>query len=163
MPQEIERKFLVANDGWRAGADRGRVLRQAYLATTGRASIRVRIEDGTRAFLTVKGARAGLSRAEFEYPVPVADAEALARLRQGSELRKVRFQVAHAGHVWEIDVYEGENDGLVVAEVELESEDAAVTLPPWVGREVTGDRRYYAANLSLRPFASWRLAAACGD
>lgn len=159
MPQEIERKFLVTNDGWRGGADRGRRLRQAYLAQTDLASIRVRIEDDTVAVLTIKSASSGLSRQEFEYPVPLRDAEALAKLRQGSVLTKTRFRVRHAGRTWEIDVYAGDNEGLVLAEIELTSEAEAIETPPWVGPEVTQDPRYYAARLAERPFRSWPGAA----
>jgi len=155
VAQEIERKFLVANDGWRAGADEGRLFRQAYLAETDRAAVRVRIADGKSAVITIKSARPGLSRSEFEYAVPVADAEALTELRQGSVLQKTRFRSPHAGHTWEVDVYAGENAGLVIAEVEIESETAKIDLPPWLGREVTGERRFYAAQLSQQPFLSW--------
>ena len=155
MPQEIERKFLVANDGWREGADRGRRLRQAYLAATERAAIRVRIEDGVEAALTIKSANPGLSRIEFEYPLPLGDAELLATLHEGSVLHKTRFQTRHAGHDWEIDVYGGDNEGLVIAEVEIESEATEVELPAWVGREVTGEPRYYASRLALQPYRSW--------
>jgi adenylate cyclase len=158
VPQEIERKFLVANDAWRATADRGRRFAQAYLAETDRAAIRVRIIDGTSAVFTIKAAKSGLSRQEFEYPLPLADAEALTELRQGSVLQKTRFRTPHAGHTWEVDVYSGDNDGLVIAEIELDSEDATVELPSWVGREVTGEVRYYASRLSARPFRSWDSA-----
>jgi adenylate cyclase len=154
MPREIERKFLVANDGWRAHADAGRRLRQAYLADTGRAVVRARLE-GAGAVLTIKSAAPGRTRHEFEYPVPVADAEALIELRQGSVLEKIRFHVQHAGRRWEVDVYEGDNTGLTIAEIELESEAAAVELPAWIGREVTGERRFYASALAERPFNSW--------
>jgi adenylate cyclase len=155
VPQEIERKFLVANDGWRANADRGRQFRQAYLAETDRAAIRVRIIDGASAVFTIKSAKSGLSREEFEYPLPLADAEDLTELRQGSVLQKTRFHAPHAGRTWEVDVYSGDNAGLVIAEIELDSEDAAVELPPWIGREITGEARYYASRLSARPFTSW--------
>lgn len=163
MPQEIERKFLVANDGWRTLADQGRALRQAYLAETNRAAIRVRIIDDKAAVITIKSANPGLSRAEFEYPVPLADAEALAELRQGSMLEKRRFRAPHAGRTWEVDVYAGDNAGLVIAEIELESETAGVAFPPWLGREVTGEARYYAARLATRPFRSWAETAGGGD
>ena len=156
MPQEIERKFLVANDGWRATADRGRLFRQSYLAETDCAAIRVRIVDGTSAVITIKSARSGVSRQEFEYPVPLADAEAIAELRQGSALQKTRFRVPHAGRTWEVDVHSGDNAGLVIAEIELEEEAESVEIPPWIGREVTGEQRYYAARLARRPFRSWR-------
>ena len=155
MPQEIERKFLVANDGWRAGADSGRSFRQAYLAETDRAAVRVRISDGNAAVITIKSARAGLSRSEFEYGIPVPDAEVLTELRQGSVLQKTRFLSPHAGRTWEVDVYAGDNAGLVIAEIEMESETADVELPDWLGREVTGERRFYAAQLAQHPFRSW--------
>jgi adenylate cyclase len=155
VPQEIERKFLVANDGWRREADGGRKLRQAYLAETERAAIRVRIIDDSAAFITIKSARTGLSRPEFEYSVPLSDARELAELRRGSELQKTRFRALAAGRCWEIDVYDGDNAGLVLAEVELESEDASVEIPSWVGQEVTGEQRYYAAKLAAHPFRSW--------
>jgi adenylate cyclase len=155
VPQEIERKFIVANDGWRVGADGGRDFRQSYLAETDHAAIRVRIINGREAVITIKSAEPGLSRSEFEYPVPLADAEALAKLRQGSELSKTRFRAPYAGRTWEIDVYSGENAGLVLAEIELENDTASVKLPSWLGREVTGDRRYYAASLSRHPYRAW--------
>lgn len=155
MPHEIERKFLVANDGWRRGADQGRRFRQVYLAETERVVVRVRIEDGLRAVLTIKSANPGLSRLELEYPVPLDDAEALAKLGQGSELNKVRFHAPHAGRKWEVDVYSGANEGLVVAEIELEAETDEVELPPWVGREVTHEARYYASRLARHPYRSW--------
>jgi adenylate cyclase len=96
-----------------------------------------------------------LSRQHFEYPVPVADAEALIELRQGGVLEKTRFHVPYAGRRWEVDVYDGDNEGLTVAEIELESETAAVELPAWIGREVTGERRFYASALAQRPYGSW--------
>ena len=142
MPLEIERKFLVENESWRGRADAGRRLQQAYLAETDRTVVRVRIEDGRRAVLTIKSAAPGLSRQEFEYPIPPADAEALAALRQGAALEKTRFRVPHAGWTWEIDVYAGDNQGLIIAEIELASEADAFEPPPWLGREVTEDPRY---------------------
>jgi adenylate cyclase len=155
MALEIERKFLVKDDGWRRGADEGRRLRQAYLADTGRAAVRVRIEDEARAVLTIKSADSGLTRQEFEYAIPLADAVALLALRQGSVVEKTRYHVPHAGRHWEVDLYAGDNDGLVLAEVEIESEAAAVELPPWLGREVSGEARYYASSLARRPFSAW--------
>lgn len=162
MAQEIERKFLVASDEWRAVAGRGMRLRQAYLAETDRAAIRVRIEEGGGALLTIKSAEPGLSRSEFEYPLPVRDAEALTELRQGSVLEKTRFHARHAGREWEVDVYSGDNEGLVIAEIELESERAKFELPGWIGREVTGEARYYAARLARQPFSGWRDRAGLG-
>lgn len=155
MPREIERKFLVADDGWRAFADTGRRLRQAYLTETDKAVVRVRIEDGRAAFLTVKSAEAGLSRQEFEYPIPTADAGALLALCEGPLLDKTRHLVAYAGRAWEVDVYAGDNAGLVVAEIELADEGEAVAEPPWLGREVTAEARYYASRLALNPYSAW--------
>jgi adenylate cyclase len=134
VPQEIERKFLVAGDAWRSQADGGRPLQQAYLAETERA------------------------RQEFEYALPLDDAEGLIALRHGSVLEKTRFEVPYCGRRWEVDVYAGDNDGLVIAEIELESEAALVELPPWLGQEVTGDARYYASRLARNPFRSWPTA-----
>jgi adenylate cyclase len=155
VPLEIERKFLVENDGWRGLADRGRRLVQAYLAETDRAVIRVRIEDGHRAYLTIKSALPGLTRQEFEYPVPPADAEALVALAGEAVVQKTRFVVPVGGHRWEVDVYGGGNAGLVIAELELEDEAASFARPAWLGREVTGDARFYASRLARWPFRSW--------
>jgi adenylate cyclase len=163
VPQEIERKFLVANDGWRGDALAGLDLLQAYLCETERAVVRLRLVDRMEAFLTVKSAEAGLSRAEFEYPLPVEDAEALMQLRQGSVLAKTRFYVTHSGRRWELDVYSGENEGLVIAEIELESAQDSIDLPPWLGREVTGEAPYYASRLARQPFRSWANHLAAQD
>jgi adenylate cyclase len=155
VAQEIERKFLVAGEGWRTGADGGRSFRQAYLAETDRAAIRVRIIGDESAVITIKSALPGLSRQEFEYEVPLSDALAMATLRQGSELQKTRFRVPHGGRIWEVDVYSGDNAGLIIAEIEVECESAVVEIPAWAGREVTGDERYYAARLARHPFRAW--------
>jgi adenylate cyclase len=147
MAVEIERKFLVAGDGWRGGA--GRRLVQGYLSETGAATVRVRI-DGAGAFLTIKGENAGAVRPEFEYPIPLADAEAILALCRRPLVEKTRYEVEHSGHVWEVDVFEGDNAGLVTAEVELDAEQEAVELPSWVGTEVTSDLRYRNSSLPLR-------------
>lgn len=140
MAIEIERKFLVAGEGWRA-AGRVRDIRQGYLSAAGPASVRIRIEDGA-ATLTVKSNAAGLVRDEFEYAVPPADAAAMLRLCRTPPLAKKRHEIVHAGRLWQVDVFEGPLAGLIVAEVEMESPDAPLVLPDWVGREVTEDRRY---------------------
>jgi adenylate cyclase len=163
MPQEIERKFLVADSSWRGQADAGRRLRQAYLAETDKLVVRARVVDGGEALLTIKSAESGLSRQEYEYSIPLVDGEALMALRQGSVLEKTRYHVTHAGRGWEVDVYHGENAGLVLAEIEIESEAATVDQPPWLGREVTGDARYYAARLAQHPFGAWQTDDASGE
>ena len=156
MAREIERKFLVAADGWRAGAH-GVRYRQGYLSagSDARCTVRVRVA-GEEAFLTVKGPASGGARDEYEYPIPVADAEEmLSRLAAGGTVEKTRHRVPFAGRTWEVDEFAGENAPLVVAEVELESVGAAVSLPAWVGREVTDDPRYTNASLALRPYSGW--------
>jgi len=154
MPIEIERKFLVAAESWREGAT-GTLFRQGYLCTEPERTVRVRLA-GDRGTLTVKGKTEGISRAEFEYPIPAAEAaELLDRLCLRPLIEKTRYRVEHAGRVWEIDEFFGENQGLVLAEVELESADARLELPPWSGREVSDDPRYYNASLVQCPFSQW--------
>lgn len=154
MGTEIERKFLVRSDAWREEAE-GETYRQGYLSVDPERTVRVRVA-GKRGYLTVKGRSEGLARAEFEYPIPVADAHALL---DGLCLRplidKVRYRVEHGGREWTVDDFGGENRGLVLAEVELAAPDEAVELPPWVGEEVSDDPRYYNANLIQRPFRTW--------
>ena len=110
---------------------------------------------GSDAFLTIKGPVTGISRAEFEYPIPQQDAREMLPLCDGPIVQKIRFKIPHEGHVWEVDEFEGENAGLILAEVELQSADEAVALPPWIGEEVTGDARYYNSNLAVNPFRQW--------
>jgi adenylate cyclase len=160
MSFEIERKFLVRGDDWRALATGQVSIRQAYLASDGRASIRVRIRGDSSATLTIKSRPVDLRRLELEYDIPVLEAEALVKLRQGSIIEKVRHVVPYGGDVdlaWEIDVFSGENLGLVVAEIELRHERQHVELPPWIGPEVTGQLQYYNSALVQRPFCSWPL------
>ena len=156
MPLEIERKFLVANERWRAAAGDGRRLRQAYLAAGDRLSVRVRIVGDETALLTLKAARSGAVREEFEYPIPLADAEALFALATGAVIDKTRYRLAHGGHDWEVDVFFGDNAGLVVAEVGLASADEDFDRPGWLGADVTDEHRYYNAALAVRPYRSWR-------
>lgn len=156
MAREIERKFLVTGDGWRPGA-RGVGYRQGYLSAGDGAACTVRVRvAGEQAWLTIKGRAAGPARDEYEYPVPVADAEEmLERLCRGGTVEKRRHRVAYAGRVWEVDEFAGENAPLVLAEVELESVGAEVAIPPWVGREVTEDPRYTNAALAQLPYSRW--------
>lgn len=155
MGIEIERKFLVAGDGWRPQVVSSKRIRQAYLSTGGAAAVRVRIVDERRARLTIKSSgKSGspaLSRAEFEYSVPVEDALAMLDLRAGQIVEKTRHLVpAGNGRTWEVDVFGGAHEGLVIAEIELEAPDEPVALPDWVGREVTGDPRYGNVALAQR-------------
>ena len=142
MAKEIERKFLVADDGWRKQAGPGKTLRQAIVFSEGDRSIRIRTLDGSQARITIKIGIGGMTRDEFEYDVPMEDADELLGLANGGRIEKTRYEVTYQGYLWEIDVYEGALAGLVVAEVELERVDDDPALPDWLGREVTGDRRY---------------------
>jgi adenylate cyclase len=152
MGREIERKFLVSDESWRRDADEGRRIRQAYLAFTESASVRVRILGNAEAVLTVKSAATGAVRDEYEYPIPVADAEAMLALRQGHLIEKTRYRIPRGGHVWEVDVFSGDNEGLTVAEIELSGEDEGFERPAWIGQEVTRDMRYTNAALAQRPY-----------
>jgi adenylate cyclase len=155
MAVEIERKFLVRSAGWLPLVTHRVRLRQAYVATEGRASVRVRVVEGGDATLTIKSRKPGLTRAEFEYPIPAVDAEQLLQLRQGAMIEKVRHLVPWQGLTWEIDVFAGENAGLTIAEIELPHERQHVELPPWLGTEVTGQARYYNSSLAREPFTRW--------
>ena len=156
MAQEIERKFLVASDAWRAQVDQGTAYRQGYIATVvAGQSVRVRIAGDT-GLITIKGPTTGLSRAEFEYPIPLADAaEMLNTLCMRPLIEKTRYLLTIGAVVWEIDVFHGDNEGLVVAEVELETVDQEVALPDWIGAEVSADPRYFNSSLVDHPFSSW--------
>lgn len=156
MSFEIERKFLVHGDAWRPLATRASPIRQAYLTGDGRASVRVRIEDGSDATLSIKSRAAELRRLELQYPIPLPDAEALLTLRAGCLIRKVRHVVPWHDLIWEIDVFDDDNAGLIIGEIELHHEGQHVPLPGWVGAEVTGQPQYYNNSLAQRPFAGWR-------
>lgn len=154
MAIETERKFLVTADGYRHGIPV--VIKQGYICSSKGKSVRVRIKDD-HAYITVKDATVGFSRHEFEYEIPVADAEIMLQtVCEHPLIEKVRWIVEFGGHTWEVDVFDGENSGLVVAEIELENADASFPLPDWVGREVTGDERYYNARLFKHPYSEWR-------
>ena len=155
MGFEIERKFLVCGDGWQGLATRCTQIRQAYLAANGKVSVRVRIEDNRTATLTVKNRGAGMRRLELEYAIPVLEAESLVSLRSGAVIEKIRHIVPYSGATWEVDVFGGENTGLVIAEVELDDEHQHVDLPPWAGAEVTSQAQYYNGALAHSPFGSW--------
>jgi adenylate cyclase len=149
---EIERKFLVTGEGWRQ-PEPLRIC-QGYLNRDADRTVRVRIA-GERAYLTIKGRAQGLARPEFEYEIPVTDAEQLLKLCEGPILEKHRHVLVHAGSQWEVDEFHGDNQGLVVAEIELEREDQPFECPQWLHTEVTDDPRYLNSNLSRQPYRTW--------
>ena len=154
MGIEIERKFLIATEDWRGLAE-GLDYRQGYLSTAKERTVRIRT-IGAQGFLTIKGISIGATRTEFEYEIPVDDAhELLDELCLRPLIEKRRHRVPFGGLIWEIDEFFGENHGLIVAEVELTSEDQDVDLPPWIGEEVTGDPRFFNSSLVERPFSTW--------
>ncbi len=151
MAEEIERKFLVAGDGWRQAVTGQKRLVQGYLSSNAKATVRIRIADEQRAVLTLKGPAEGISRAEFEYDVPLDDAREMLALAQPNVVEKTRYLVPHGGLTWEVDVFAGAHAGLIVAEVELEAVDQAIGMPGWAGREVSHDDRYANASLARVP------------
>lgn len=154
MGEEIERKFLVIGDGWRAGAG-GMRYRQGFLSTEPERVVRVRVA-GARGWIAIKGPAIGARRTELEYEIPVADAELmLEKLCKRPLVEKVRHTLTVGSHTWEIDVFEGENEGLIIAEIELRSEDEAFEKPEWIGKEVTADPRYFNSNLVAHPYRNW--------
>ena len=155
MAFEIERKFLVRSEEWRRVATGQARIRQAYLASGERSSTRVRIKDDTEATVTIKSKGAEVRRLEVEYAIAVLDAGALLSLRQSGLVEKVRFMVPWRGHVWEVDVFRGENAGLIIAEIELRHEHETFERPPWLGIEVTGQAQYYNGSLARHPFCQW--------
>lgn len=154
MGREIERKFLVTGYGWRGLAQPVR-YRQGYLSTVRARVVRVRTA-GDRGFLTIKGETTGISRSEYEYEIPVADAdEMLTLLCEKPLIEKNRVTAAAGDVMWEIDEFLGDNEGLILAEVELQHADQRITLPEWIGEEVSGDPRYFNANLVKNPYSKW--------
>ncbi len=156
---EIERKFLVLNEDWRALATSAIPMRQGYLNNEKRCSVRVRI-SGDEAHLNIKGATIGAKRLEFEYPIPLEQASImLDSLSAGPLIEKVRYLIPQGHLIWEIDVFSGDNAGLVVAEIELSDADEAFDIPTWIGEEVTHDTRYYNTRLSREPYSTWNTPA----
>ena len=157
MPQEIERKFLVGGNDWRDHGG-GVAYRQGYLSTVAERTVRVRlIRD--KGWLTIKGITVGATRAEYEYEIPADEAgEMLDNLCERPLIEKTRYRIEHQVLTWEVDEFDGDNAGLIIAEVELDEEHQAIVLPDWVGEEVTGDPRYYNANLIANPFTRWRVS-----
>lgn len=154
MAVEIERKFLIVEDSWRELAE-GTSYRQGYLSTVKERTVRVRTIDD-KGYLTIKGITIGATRAEYEYEIPAAEAnEMLDNLCEQPIIEKKRYKIPLDGFTWEIDEFGGVNEGLIVAEIELESEDQTFDKPDWVGEEVTGDPKYFNSNLIAKPFTAW--------
>lgn len=156
MAQEIERKFLVLNDSYKSAAIRLYSIKQGYLSSDPKRSVRIRMKDDS-GFITVKGASdpTGISRHEWEKPIPVKEAEELLKLCEPGMIEKIRYEVECGKHLFEVDEFLHENLGLVVAEIELRSPDEDFLKPDWLGREVTGELKYYNSQLSKRPFKTW--------
>ena len=153
MAFEIERKFLVNTKLWNS-PKKGKFLSQAYLSVDPLPTVRIRISD-EQAFLTIKGPSDTISRPEFEYEIPVAEASELMKLAVAGPVEKTRYEIEYGGKCWEIDVFSGKNSGLVLAEIELESEDEKFSKPAWLLNEVSGDKRYYNSYLARHPYENW--------
>lgn len=155
MAKEIERKFLVTNQDWKKEAT-GTLYRQGYLSSVKERTVRVRIIND-KAFMTVKGANSGITRLEFEYEIPLADATImLDSLVEKPIIEKKRYKIKQDQLTWEVDEFLGDNVGLIVAEIELENEQQTFTKPAWIGQEVSDDQRYYNSNLVLHPYKNWK-------
>ena len=154
MAKEIERKFLVDIHRM-APLINGQRIQQGYLPMANKSVVRVRVL-GESAYLTLKGETKGFSRSEFEYPIPLADAQAMiTELCEGPIVDKTRYNILHEEHTWEVDIFHGDNEGLIVAEIELEDEEEKFIPPEWVTKEVTGEPKYYNSNLLTHPFSQW--------
>jgi len=155
MALEIEHKFLVANDTWRSQVQKSSLFKQGYLTRDGHCSIRVRLAEG-QAWLNIKSATPGTTRLEYDFGIPYQEADALLEtLCTKPLIEKTRHYVTYGAHTWEIDEFHGANAGLIVAEIELQSEGEAFERPPWLGVEVTDDLRYYNNQLALNPYCNW--------
>lgn len=155
MALEIERKYLIHQDKWdNFPKPEGQTYRQGYILKDPDKTIRVRVTE-TTAYLTIKGASTGFTRTEFEYEIPKEEGIELLDNFAVSELSKIRYKIIHADKLWEVDVFLGDNEGLIVAEIELESEDETFGIPEWISTEVTGEDKYYNSNLSANPFKNW--------
>jgi len=155
MGKEIERKFLIDQQKWdKLNKPEGKLFRQGYLLTDKDKTIRVRATE-TKGFLTIKGQTIGATRMEYEYEIPVIEATELLDNFAISELSKTRYEITFNSKLWEVDVFLGDNKGLIVAEIELESEDEHFNLPDWVSTEVTQEEKYYNSNLTVKPFKDW--------
>jgi adenylate cyclase len=156
MAIEIEHKFLLGNDNWRHEVDKSVHFKQGYLSSVATSSIRVRISDN-QAWLNIKSATIGTQRSEYEYEIPQSDAnEILDKLCHKPLIEKIRHYINVGNHLWEIDEFKGDNEGLIVAEIELSDINQKFIKPQWLGKEVTHDLRYYNNNLALFPYSNWR-------
>lgn len=161
MPKEIEKKFLVKDQRFKSGADQI-LIQQGYLSTAKKRSVRVRIASN-KALMTIKGKTKGAVRPEFEYEIPVEDARfILDKLCKKPLIEKYRYLIEYAGKQWEVDEFLGSNQGLIIAEIELEDEEQVFSKPPWIGEEVTGKKEYYNVNLVKRPFSEWEKPETAG-
>lgn len=155
MGIEIEKKFLVKKDIWaQVHRPEKSLFRQGYILSDSQKTVRVRLTD-TDAFLTIKGQSVGLARHEFEYSIPMDDARHMLDNFCISELSKIRYFIPHDGHTWEVDEFLGQNTGLIVAEIELSAEDEQFSLPDWVDKDVTAEKKYTNSNLAVKPFTKW--------
>jgi adenylate cyclase len=155
MPTEIERKFLVRREKWDAVTKpKGNVYKQGYILSEEKRTVRIRVTPDA-AYITLKGASTGISRSEYEYAIPVNDGVEILENFATSTVEKTRYNINYAGHLWEVDVFAGDNAGLIVAEIELESEDEPFGKPDWAGAEVSHDNRYTNASLSVKPYKAW--------
>jgi CYTH domain-containing protein len=156
MGLEIERKFLVDKDKWNKSVkDKGHIFRQGYILTDPARTIRVRLTEN-EGFLTIKGLSVNASRSEYEYAIPKQDAKELLDNFCTSIVSKLRYFVNYQGHLWEVDEFLDDNEGLIIAEIELVNEEEAFKLPEWIGREVTTEEKYYNSNLSVNPYKNWK-------
>jgi CYTH domain-containing protein len=156
MALEIERKYLVDHKKWNElEKPAGKYYRQGYLSTDENKTVRIRLSDA-EAYLTIKGKSIGATRSEFEYKIHLDDAKQMLDTLSESELSKTRYKIHYKGKLWEVDVFHDANEGLIIAEIELESEDEKFELPDWVLKEVTDDAKYYNSNLTLNPFRNWK-------
>jgi CYTH domain-containing protein len=155
MGKEIERKYLVNHENWqKVKKPLGQTYRQGYLLTDPTKTIRVRLTE-TSGFLTIKGISTGATRQEYEYKIPIPDAKELLDNFSVSELSKIRYKIPSENKVWEVDEFLGDNTGLIIAEIELESEEEDFNCPDWIDKEVTGDEKYYNSNLTITPYKKW--------
>ncbi|MET3979530.1 adenylate cyclase [Mucilaginibacter sp. UYP25] len=156
MPIEIERKFLVNHTKWeQVVKPQGKLYKQGYILSEEKRTVRIRVTN-TAAYITLKGASTGISRSEYEYTIPVDEGKEILQNFATSAIEKIRYNINYAGHVWEVDVFSGVNNGLIVAEIELNSENEPFEKPGWVAEEVSHDSRYTNASLSVHPYIGWQ-------